>query len=307
MAVKTSKFIWMDGKFVKWEDAKVHVLTHALHYGSAVFEGIHSYKTDKGTAIFRLNEHIERFFYSAGALRMRIKFTKEQIKGAVIKLMKINNLDDAYIRPLAYFGYGKIGVFPKDAPTNITIIAIPWQHYYSNPLSIMTSRFVRHSEKSTVFGAKISGNYANSILAMHEAREKGYDEALMLDESGFVSEGPAENIFIVKNGQLTTPNSRSALHGITRDSIIKVGKDLGIKSYEKKVTLQEVKNAGELFFCGTAVEVAPIISVDGKKIGDGKVGKVTSKIKDKFYDVVRGKDEKYTKWLTFYENRSIED
>lgn len=300
MAVNTSKFVWMGGKFVKWEDAKVHILTHALHYGSAVFEGIHSYKTGKGAAIFRLDEHIKRLFYSANALSMKIKFSNGQIKGAIKELIKTNNLSDAYIRPLAYYGYGSIGVFPKDVPTNLAIAAVPWvQRYYSGNLRIMASRFARHSEKSNVPGAKISGNYANSILAMYEARKKGYDEALMLDENGFVSEGPAENIFIVKNGELITPNSKSALHGITRDSILKISKSLGISAYEKKVTLDGVKNADELFFCGTAVEITPIKSVNNKKIGSGKTGEITAGIKNKFYDIARGKDKEYDKWLTY--------
>lgn len=289
----------MDGKFVRWEGAKVHILTHAIHYGSAVFEGIHSYKTDYGIAIFRLNEHIDRLFHSANALSMNIRFKKQQLKNVIKKLVKINNISDGYIRPLAYYGYGNIGVFPKDILTNIAIITIPWEHYYSKDLRIMTSKYVRHSEKSAVYGTKISGNYANSILAMYEARKKGYDEALMLDNKGYVSEGPAENIFLVKNGNLITPSSRSALPGITRDSIMNMSKDLGIKTYEKKVRLNEVKNADELFYCGTATEVAPIISVDGKKIGDGKIGEVTTKVRDKFYSIVRGKDKKYKKWLTF--------
>jgi len=299
MGIKQANFIWMDGKFVKWKNAKVHIMTHALHYGSAVFEGIHSYKTEAGTAIFRLNEHIERFFLSAKAISMKLRFTKNQLKDAVKKVIKINNVGNAYIRPIAYYGYGNIGVFPQNVPVNVSVLTIPWEHYYSKNLRVMTSKYVRHSEKSAVYGTKISGNYANSILAMYEARQKGYDEALMLDLHGSVSEGPAENIFAIKNGNLLTPNSRSALPGITRDSILKLSKELGIKAYEKRVKLSEVKNADELFFCGTATEIAPIISVDGKKIGNGKIGEITLKVKDKYYKVVRGKDIKYKKWLSY--------
>lgn len=299
MGIKATKFIWIDGKFVRWQDAKVNILTHSLHYGSAVFDGIHSYKTEKGIAIFRLDDHINRFFLSANAISMRLKFTKKQLKNAIKKLIKINKVSDAYIRPLAYYGYGNVGVFPKDVPTNVALITVPWEHYYSKDLRIKTSRFVRHSEKETVYGTKISGNYANSILAMYEARKKGYDEALMLDDDSNVAEGPAENIFVVKNKKLITPNSRSALPGITRKSILEISRDLKIKAYERKVSLQEVKNADELFFCGTATEVAPIISVDGKKIGNGKAGETTIKVRDKFYNVVRGKDKKYEKWLTY--------
>lgn len=299
MAVKTTKFIWMDGRFVPWHKARIHILSHSLHYGSAVFEGIHSYKTDNGTAIFRLNEHTDRLFHSANAMSMKIKFTKNQIKDAIKKLIKINKVTDAYIRPLAYYGYGNVGVFPKDVPANVAIITIPWKHYYSKDLRIMASKFIRHSARETVYGTKISGNYANSILAMYEARKKGYDEALMLDNKGFISEGPAENIFLVKNGDLITPNSKSALPGITRRSILEMSKDIGIKAYEKEVKLNEVKSADELFYCGTATEIAPIVSVDGRRIGDGKVGKITAKVRGKFYGIVRGKDKKYEKWLTF--------
>ena len=299
MAIKKAKFVWMDGKFVKWGGAKVHILTHSLHYGSAVFEGIHSYKIEHGVIIFRLNEHIDRLFHSANAMSMKLKFTRFQLKNAIKKLIRINNLSDAYIRPLVYYGYGDVGVYPKDVPTNTAIIAIPWGHYYSKDLSIMTSKYIRHPEKSTVFGAKISGNYANSVLAMYEARKNGYDEALMIDEHGYVSEGPAENIFLAKNRDLITPNSRSSLYGITRDSILEASKDIGISAYEKPVTLNDVKNADELFFCGTAIEIASIVSVDGIKIGNGKVGEITSKVRDKFYEIVRGKDKKYSKWISY--------
>lgn len=299
MGIKNTRLAWMDGRLVKWKDAKVHVLTHALHYGSAVFEGIHSYKAEYGTAIFRLDEHINRLFHSANAMSMKLQFTKQQFKNAIKKIVKVNKVSDAYIRPIAYYGYGGIGVYPKDVPANAAILTVPWGHYYSKPLRIMTSHFIRHSAKETVYGAKISGNYANSILAMHEARKKGYDEALMLDLDGYVSEGPAENIFIVKNKRLIAPSSRSALPGITRKSILEISKDLGINAYEKRVRLKEVKNADELFFCGTATEIAAIIAIDGRRIGNGKVGEITTKVRDKFYGIVRGKDEKYKKWLTY--------
>lgn len=299
MGIAAAKFIWMDGKFVKWNDAKIHILTHSLHYGSAVFEGIHTYKTKKGTAIFRLNEHIGRFFLSANAISMKLKFTKQQLKDSIKKLVRKNKAGNAYIRPLAYYGYGNIGVFPKDVPISVALITVPFEHYYSKDLKVMTSRYVRHSEKETVYGTKISGNYANSILAMYEARKEGYDEALMLDDDGNIAEGPAENIFIVKNNALTTPNSRSALPGITRKSIMQLARDMGLKAYEKKVGLKDAKGADELFFCGTATEIAPIIYVDNKKIGNGKIGKITLAIKAKYDDAVRGKDSRYEKWLTY--------
>jgi len=299
MGVATTKFVWMDGELVRWKNAKVHIMTHALHYGSSVFEGLHSYKTSHGAAIFRLNDHLERFFQSANALSMDIKFTKKELENAVKNLVKINKINNGYVRPLAYYGYGPVGIFPKSIPTNVALVAMHWGNYYSKNLRIASSMYIRHSTKSTVFGTKLGGNYANSILAMHEARKRGFDEALMLDYEGYVAEGPAENIFIVKDGDLITPNSRSALHGITRKSILEISKDLGTMAYERKVTLNEVKNADEVFFCGTATEIAPVIEVNRKKIGDGKIGEVTLKIKNKYLDIVRGKDRKYIKWLAF--------
>ena len=297
--LKITKFVWMDGKFVRWENAKVHALTHALHYGSAVFEGIRSYEAGKKVAVFRLDDHIERLFHSAKELGMQIKFTKNELKGAVKKLIKANELKNAYIRPLAYYGFGDIGVYPKNVQSNLLIIALPDYDKPAKHLRVMISKYLRPSEKSTVFGAKISGSYANSILAMKEARDNGFDEALMLDGEGFVSEGPTENLFLVKNKELITPNSTSALHGITRDTILKISKDLGIKTYEKKVTINEVINSEELFFCGTGKEISPIISVDNGKIGNGKIGKITSAIKSKYFEVVRGKDTKYNNWLDY--------
>ena len=299
MGMRKAKVVWMDGKFVKWQDAKVHILTHALHYGSSVFEGVHSYKTDKGAALFRLNNHIDRFFRSANALSMKINFTKKELIDAIKELVKKNKIGDGYIRPLAYYGYGNVGIFPKDIPAKVALVAIPWGKYYSKSLRIMTSKFTRHSEKSTVFGTKISGNYANSILAMYEARQKGYDEALMLDHEGYVAEGPAENIFIVKNKVLMTPGSKSALYGLTRNSILEISKGFRIKAYEKKISLNAVKNADEVFFCGTATEIAPVVEVDNKKIGNGKPGKITLMIMEKYMNIVSGKDEKYGKWLTY--------
>ncbi|MBI2658160.1 branched-chain amino acid transaminase [Candidatus Woesearchaeota archaeon] len=293
------KFVWMDGKFVKWKDARIHIMTHSLHYGSAVFEGIHSYKTGGGTAIFRLDDHIERLFSSVNAMSMKLSLTKKQLKGAIIKAARINKIGDGYIRPLVYYGYSSIGVYPKGVSTNVAIAAIPWGHFYSGSLSIMTSSFRRNSERSSVYGAKISGNYANSVLAMYEARKKGFDEALMLDLHGNVSEGPAENIFIVKNNEIVSPLSRSALPGITRDSVLKISRGLGLKACEKRVKPGEARAANELFFCGTGTGIAPITSIDGKRVGNGKPGKITLGIKQKYDDIVRGKDKKYRKWLSF--------
>ena len=297
--VQVTRFIWMDGRFARWQDAKIHVLTHALHYGSAVFEGIRSYKTDEEAALFRFDDHIDRLFYSAKVLGIEIKFTKNEIKNAIKKLLKMNKLENAYVRPLAYHGYGSISVYPKNVESNILIIAVPDYTKDMNPIRLMTSSYVRPSDKSTVFGAKISGNYANSILAMREARENGFDEALMLGSDGLVAEGPAENLFMIKNNVLIAPSSRSALYGFTRDTLLKISKDIGIKSKEKKLTINEIKNTDEAFFCGTGKEISPIISIDGKKIGDGKAGKITMKLENFYFDIVKGRNKKYIKWLTY--------
>jgi len=303
--VQVAKFIWMDGKFVRWKDAKVHISTHALHYGSAAFEGIRCYEANDKITIFRLNDHINRLFYSANALGMKIGFTKIQIKEAIIKTIRLNKMKNAYIRPISYYGQGSIRVYPKKVPVNLSIIIFPDYDRDNDGLKVMTSKFLRYPEKSAIFGAKISGNYVNSIMAMQEARKKGYDEALMLDIDGFVSEGPAENLFLIKNGSLLTPNSRSALHGITRDTIMRLAKDIDINVYEEKISLAELYDADELFLCGTGKEISSIFSVEGKKIGNGKIGEITLKLKKMYFDAVTGKDKKYMKWLTFVEEQEL--
>ena len=297
--MNTAKYIWIDGKYAEWKDAKIHLLTHALLYGSAVFEGIHSYSTQKGTAVFRMNEHVERLFHSAKSFGMKIKYSKQDVGNFIKELIRKNKIGDGYVRPTAFYGYGTIGVYPENVPTSLAIISIPWKRYFTKNLRVMVSKYIRHSEKSSVFGVKISGNYANSILAMREARMKGYDEALMLDCHGYAAEGPAENLFIVKGKNLITPASRSALHGITRDTILELSREIGINSYETDVKIEEVKNADELFFCGTMMEIAPIISVNGRKIGGGEKGKITKKIEGRFYSAVRGKEKIYEKWLSY--------
>ena len=296
---KNAEFAWMNGRFVKWNNCKIHIMTHALHYGGAVFEGMRSYKTPKGPSIFRINEHIDRLFYSAEVLGIKIKFSKNEVKNAIRDLILKNRMEESYIRPLAYFGYGGIGVYPKNVRCDLAILAFSDYARDLLPIRIMTSKYSRPFIKSTVSGTKISGNYASSILAMHEARTNGYDEALMLDYKGFVSEGPAENLFAVKKGNLITPASKSALAGITRDTIIKLSADLGIKCRKKNLRISEIKNADELFFCGTGKEISPIISLDDKKIGNGKSGKITLQLRDKYFDVVKGKDKKYSKWLCY--------
>ena len=297
--INAAKYVWMDGRIVRWDDAKIHITSHALHYGSAVFEGIRSYKTGIGVALFRIDNHLERLFHSASVLGIEIKFTMKEVRNAIKKLLMINKLEDAYIRPIAYHGYGSIGVYPKNVSSNIAIIALQDYVKAAKPLRLFTSSYTRPSEKSTAPGAKISGNYANSILAMREAREKGYDEALMLDGEGFVSEGPAENVFIIKDGKLIAPSSRSSLRGFTRDTLLRISAEIGMEPIEKKITLKEAMNADEVFFCGTGAELSPIISIDNKKIGDGKAGKATAMIRDFYFDIVRGKNKKFGKWLAY--------
>ncbi len=291
--------IWIDGKIVNFKDAKVHVLTHALHYGTACFEGIHSYKTEKGIAVFRLKEHLNRFFDSAKVLGMKLSFSKKGISNVIKKLIRINKLKDAYIRPLAFYGYGSLSVFPKNIKPNATIITLPCKSKINTPIKLKTSKLKKINPEAFIFGTKLSGFYANSVMAMFEARVKGYDEALMLDSKGKVSEGPCQNIFMVKGNKIITSNSKSILPGITRDSLLKLSKDLGFKAIEKKITLKELKNADEVFYCGTLTEILPIKKIDDSKIGDGKAGNITKKLREEFSKIVRGRNDKYNHWLEY--------
>lgn len=293
-----TEFIWMDGKLVNWNEAKIHVLTHSLHYGSAVFEGIRAYKTADGTAIFRLKEHVARLFRSASAFNMQIPFSEEQINEAIIETVRKNKLEAGYIRPLIYFGYGKMGLGLKGAPVNVSIAVWPWGKYLGEKaVRVKTSKFIRINPKSSIMEAKISGHYANSILASEEVHNQGYDEALLLDFEGNVAEGPGENFFIVKNGKLITPKLGTILSGITRDSIIKIAKDQGIEVEEKTLKLGEVYKADEAFFTGTAAEITLIESLDDKKIGNG-TRPVSEKLRTIFMDSVTGKNQKYKNWIT---------
>lgn len=294
------KKIWLNGKFVDWQEAKTHILTHTLHYGGGVFEGIRAYETKKGTAVFRLSEHIERFFYSASCLGMEIPFLPEEIKKAILETIKVNKVKECYIRPIAFFGYGKMGLDPKGAPVNVAIALWPWGAYLGKEITkVKISKFIRVHPLSTIPDAKLSGNYLNSILATLEAKKEGFDEALLLDWQGFVAEGPGENIFMVKEKKLYTPAKGTILPGITRASIIEIARDLGIKVKEKKITPKELKSANEAFFCGTAVEICPIGKIDDVLINRGKIGKITKRIKEVFTKVVRGEKKEYLKWLTF--------
>lgn len=303
MINKTDK-IWMDGKFVNWDDAKVHVLSHSLHYGLGVFEGIRCYDTQEGPAVFRLDEHINRLFQSAKIFLLEIPFSPDEIKQAIIQTIKINSIRECYIRPIAFIGYGAMGLYPKGNPINVVIAVWPWGAYLgeeglNNGIRVKISSFIRNHVNSNMCRGKISGYYVNSQLAKKEAISNGYDEALLLDTSGFVSEGSGENIFIVRNGILKTTPLTSILEGITRDSVIEIAKDLGIITLQERFTRDEVYISDEAFFTGTAAEITPIREVDNRVIGEGKAGPITKKLQNAFFEIVRGKVPKYKKWLTY--------
>lgn len=293
----------MDGKLVDWDKAQVHVLTHTLHYGLGMFEGIRCYKTDKGSAIFRLEEHVDRLFASAHIFSIEIPYSRKEIRDAIIKTIKVNNLRECYIRPLVYIGYGAMGLYPKGNPISVAIAAWPWGAYLGDEgidkgIRIQVSSFTRHHVNSSMTRAKVCGYYVNSQIAKKEAIMGGYDEAVLLDPEGYVSEGSGENIFIVRNGQIKTTPLTTILEGITRDSIIKIARDNRIPVVEERFTRDEIYIADEAFFTGTAAEVTPIREIDNRKIGIGSRGTITKKLQSIFFDVVKGKNKKYESWLT---------
>jgi branched-chain amino acid aminotransferase len=296
--------IWLDGAMVDWRDAKIHVLTHTLHYGCGVFEGVRAYDTVNGTAVFRLREHTERLFASAKILRMKIPFPIEEAMQAQLDVVKANNLKSCYIRPLSWIGSEKLGVSPKGNTIHLSIAAWAWGAYLGEEglkrgIRVKTSSYTRHHVNITMTQAKAVSNYSNSILANLEATDDGYDEALLLDSSGFVSEGAGENIFIVRNGVVYTPDlSAGALNGITRNTVFAICRDLGLQVVEKRITRDEVYIADEAFFTGTAAEVTPIRELDRLEIGSGSRGPITEKIQSAFFDVVNGRNPKYAEWLT---------
>ena len=296
-------FIWYNGKLVPWRDAQIHVLTHSLHYGLAVFEGERAYKTDKGAAIFRLKEHTDRLFNSAHIYRMDMPYTREQIMEACCEVVRANKLDSCYIRPLAFYGSEKMGVSPKGAKTHVAIAAWPWGAYLGEEglekgIRVKTSSYTRHHVNVNMARAKFSGTYANSILANTEAIQDGYDEALLLDVDGFVAEGAGENLFIVKDGAIYEPEIASALMGITRSTIISLAREMGLEVKSKRLTRDDVYIADEAFFTGTAAEVTPIRELDNRKIGSGTRGPVTAELQQRYFDVVYGRNDKYEHWLT---------
>jgi branched-chain amino acid aminotransferase len=296
--------IWYDGKMVPWRDANTHVLTHSLHYGLAVFEGLRAYKTSRGTAIFRLKEHTDRLFNSAHIYMMKLPYDKATLIDAQKQVVRDNKLDSCYVRPIAFYGSEKMGVSPKGASVHVAIAAWPWGAYLGadgleKGIRVKTSSFARHHVNVTMPRAKIASTYANSILANMEATDHGYDEGLLLDVDGFVAEGAGENLFIVKDGILHEPEIASALTGITRNTIHRLAKDLGIELVTKRLTRDDVYIADEAFFTGTAAEVTPIRELDGRQIGAGRRGPITEKIQTAFFDIVNGRSEKYNDWLHY--------
>lgn len=296
--------IWMDGELVDWRDAKIHVLTHTLHYGCGAFEGVRAYDTVNGTAIFRLQEHTTRLFNSGKILRMKIPFTPEQVNEAQRAVVKANGLKSAYIRPLIWIGSEKLGVSPKGNQVHLMVAAWSWGAYLGEDglkrgIRVKISSYTRHHVNITMTQAKTVSNYTNSILANMEATDDGYDEALLLDASGFVSEGAGENLFVIKGGVVYTPDlSAGALNGITRNTIFSICQDLGLKLVEKRITRDEVYICDEAFFTGTAAEVTPIRELDRIEIGSGSRGPITEKIQSAFFDIVNGRNPKYAEWLT---------
>jgi branched-chain amino acid aminotransferase len=296
--------IWLDGQQVPWREAKTHVLTHTLHYGMGVFEGIRAYHAEGGTAIFRLQDHTDRLFRSAHILRMDMPYDKATINKTCIDAVKNNKLDTAYIRPMCFYGAEGMGLRADNLKVHVMIAAWAWGSYLGpdgleKGIRIKTSSYTRHHVNITMCKAKANGNYMNSMLALQEALDCGYDEALLLDNEGYVAEGSGENIFLVRNGELLTPDLTSALEGITRETIITLAQDLGLNVKEKRITRDEVYVADEAFFTGTAAEVTPIREMDGRKIGNGDRGPVTEKIQALYFDVVHGRSEQYKHWLSY--------
>ena len=296
-------FIWHDGKLVPWREATTHVLTHSLHYGLAVFEGVRAYNTVKGTAIFRLKEHTQRLLNSAHIYMMKIPYAREVLMEAHKEVVRANKLESCYIRPIAFFGSEKMGVSPKGASVHVAIAAWPWGAYLGTEalekgIRVKTSSYARHHVNVSMCRAKYSGTYANSILANLEATEHGYDEGLLLDVDGFVAEGSGENLFMVKNGKLYEPELTSSLIGITRESIITLAEEMGYTVAAKRITRDDLYIADEAFFTGTAAEVTPIRELDGRMIGDGKRGPITARLQKKFFECVNAKAAEHRDWLT---------
>ncbi len=296
--------IWLDGEWVEWREAKVHVLTHTLHYGAGVFEGLRAYHAEQGTAIFKLSEHTERLFRSAHILNMQIPFSKEEINQAHKKAIARNNLDSAYIRSMCFYGSEGMGLRADNLKVHVMVAAWEWGAYLGadnmeKGIRIRTSSYTRNHVNSTMCKAKANGNYINSILALQEALSTGYDEALLLDHEGFAAEGSGENLFIVRNGIIYTPETSSALEGITRDTIMTIAEEQGLTVKEKRISRDEIYVADEAFFTGSAAEVTPIRELDGRTIGSGSRGSITEKLQTLYFDYVHGRCADHGDWLSY--------
>jgi branched-chain amino acid aminotransferase len=305
--------IWYNGNLVPFQDATTHVMSHVLHYGSGVFEGIKCYSTSNGPGIFKLNQHIARLFESAKIYNMHIPYTPEELSQACLDLVTKNKIDSGYIRPIAFYGYDTLGVHPKECPVSVSIGIFDWGSYLGegaleNGVRVTISPWRKFHSTSFPTVAKSSGQYLNSLLAVQDAKAKGFDEALLLNQEGTIAEGAGQNIFIVKNGELfTNAEDSSILMGITRETLIYLATEMGIAVHIGKLSLGQLFNADEAFFCGTASEVTPICEVDSRNIGNGKSGTLTQKIQKIYIDIVNGKTDKYTHWLTFAENLKAEN
>ena len=300
-----SKKIWLDGEMVDWEQAKVHVLTHALHYGTGYFEGIRCYALEDGrSAIFRLDEHIRRFFDSGHILGFPLPYTVDKIKQAIVDTVRVNGFKECYIRPLAFLGLKELGLYAPDNPVQVVIAAWRWGAYLGeegikNGIRAKISSYTRHHVNVMMTKSKVSGNYINSVMAKHEVKKAGYDEAIMLDTEGYVAEASGENVFIVRERRVKTTPFTSILPGITRDSVLTIARDKGYQVQEERFTRDELYTADEAFLTGTAAEMTPIREVDNRKIGAGRPGPVTLDLQQAFFNVIKGQDKKYAGWLTY--------
>ena len=297
------KFIWKNGEFENWDDSNVHILSHTLHYGTGVFEGVRAYKTENGPAIFRLSEHTSRLFDAASKINIKIPFSKDELNIIQCNILNQNNLNEGYIRPIVYLGNEGLGLRAKDLSVNVAVAAWEWPSYMDpiakeEGISVIKSSYKQY-ENPLHSGNKIIGTYFSNTMALHEALDKGADEAIMMDMNGFISEGSGENVFIVKDEVVFTPTIDHCLNGITRQSVIQMAKDLSIEVHEKDLRYEDLKNADEAFFTGTAVEITPITKLDQSRINDGKRGPITKILQESFMNIVSGQNLKYSNWLTF--------
>ena len=301
--LEASEKIWMDGKLVNWADASVHILTHSLHYGLSAFEGIRCYQGKNGSAVFRLQEHVDRLFESAHITQLDIPYDRKQVADAIIETVRVNKLASCYIRPIAYIGYGAMGLYPGENPIHLAIAAWRWGAYLGEEglkkgIRVKVSSLTRHHVNVAMTRAKVSGYYVNSILAKREVKQDGYDEALMLDTEGYVSEGTGENVFIVRKGTIKTTPLTSILEGITRNTVMELARERNIPVLEERFTRDALYVADEVFLTGTAAEITPVREIDGRRIGAGKPGPVTTALQDAFFRIVKGEDLSRNAWLT---------